>query len=445
MWSDLLNVLVSVHALTSGVNLESILLHQDWTGMVGVCMSVIDRFVRARQFIRSLTIYNFYRKFTKTYIGFVTLAALIGFAYLLLFPLGVIFGAYQVYLNFHLPLDNHMMLITGIWSSVILFCAGITYSLVTLKFKDLEGIPLPVEKAQLIYNKIEEIQQLTRWPRINNVVLTRRFELNIVKTPVKYAPFWSKTTLAIGYPFLQTLSPESFDCALTRKILQYAKRRNVFINWLSFLRVTWEQYPESLKAQNRIGDRISYLFFRPYAWLYRAFALYVTQLDELQADALALNELNDQDMFRTVQAVRLIQKFLDEYYWPKLGGALQQAVSAPEKIKPYEHLPRTATQMMSSDKAVQWLKQFTLENDSKDKAEPSFRERMDMMGYRKVCSLQPYIKTAAEYYFGPANPKLVAHMNKLWAHHVRQELSRKKLSKRSREIDPGQQKLLVAF
>jgi len=408
-------------------------------------MSVVDRFVRARQFLQSLTIYNFYKKHAKVYVGFVTVLALIGYMYLLLFPAAVIVGAYQLFHTAQLPVNNHMMLMSGIWLSITIFCAGITYSLMTLKFKDVEGIPLTADKAQLIYNKIDEIQQLSKWPRINNIVLTRRFELNIIKTPVRYAPFWSKTTLVIGYPFLQTLSPESFDCALTRTILQFAKRRNIFINWLNFLRVTWEQYPHALKARNQIGDKFCNVFFHFYALLYRRFALYITQLDELQADSLALNELNDQDLFRTVQAVQLIQKFLNEYYWPKLSGALQQAPSSPEKIKPYEHLPRTAAQMMRSDVAVHWLKLFTRETDSKGKAEPSFRERMDMMGYRKVCSMQPYIKSAAEHYFGPANPKLVAHMNKLWAHHVRQEMANKKQKKRAHKSDPTQQKLLVAF
>jgi len=408
-------------------------------------MSVIDSIVSARQTIRSLTLYNFYRKYPKAYVGAVSIVALAGYTYLLLYPLGVLFGAYQLYLTVQHPFNTQILMTSISWTSFVLLCTGLTHGLFTLKFKEVEGIPLSTDKAQLIFNKIEEIQQTVKWPRIDSVILSRRFELNIVKTPKWYAPFWSKTTLVIGYPFLQTLPPEFFDCALTRKILQFAKRRNIFVNWLSFLRVTWEQYPDAFKSRNRIGDQLHYWFFRLYSSLYRHVALYATQLDELQADSLALNELNDRDLFKTTESIRLIQKFLNEHYWPKLSTALNQASAAPEKIKPYEHLSRTSAQMIKSEVAEQWLKILTLEDESEGSHEPAFRERMDMMGYRKFCPLQPVEKTAAEYYFGPANPKLIAHMNKLWTHHVRQELSRKKQTKRSRKIDPRQQKLLVAF
>ena len=373
-----------------------------------------------------------------------TLAALFGYAYLLLFPFGAAFSLYQLYLTLQLPFDTQMLVLALSWSSVVLFCVGITHGFTTLKFKDPEGIPVPRDKAQLVYNKIDEIQNNIKWPKIDNVILSRRLELNIVKTPRWYAPFWSKTTLVIGYPFLQTLSPENFDCALTRKLLQFAKRKNVLVNWLSFLRVTWVQYPAAFKERNKVGDQLSYWFFRLYSSVYRHLALYVTQLDELEADNLALKELNDRDLFRTIETIRIVQRFLNEHYWPKLNAALKSA-TPPEKIKPYEHLPRTAGQMMRSNKVEQWLKLLMLETESEGSCEPSFRARMDMMGYTKVCSLSPFDKTAADYYFGPANPKLAAHMNKLWAYHLAQELENKKRNSSSKKLVSADEALSVAF
>ena len=408
-------------------------------------MSAVDSIKRAYQFFRSINLYTFYRQHTRTYIGMVTLAALIGYGYLLLFPLGVVLGSYQLYLALQLPFDSHMMATTIVWLSVVLFCAGITHGIATIKLKEPEGIALAKENAQLIFNKVEEIEESIKGPKIDNIILSRRFELNIVKTPRWYAPFWSKSTLVIGYPYLQTLSSEYFDCALTRKIQQYAKGKNLLINWLSFLRVTWAQYPVAFKERNKIGDQLSYWFFRFYSWAYRHFALYATQNDELQADALALKQLNDRDLFRAIEAIRLIQKFLNEHYWPKLSNALLQTSTSPEKIKPYEHLPRTAAQMMKSDKVDQWLKILILEDESEGSHEPSFQERMDMMGYTKMCPLKPYEKTAAEYYFGPANPKLVTHMNKLWTHHIKLELTNKQKSAKEKKGNPSQQGLMVAF
>jgi len=408
-------------------------------------MSAVDSLARARQLFRSVTLYNFYRKYTKAYTAVITAVALIGYAWLLMFPAVAVLSANQFYLAVQLPFNSQVLATSIIWFSVTLLCAGISYSLFTLKFKGAEGIPLTREKAQLIFDKIDEIEQTVKWPKIDEVVLSRRFELNIIKTPKRYAPFWSKTTLVIGYPLLQTLSPEFFNCALTRKILQYAKRNNLFINWLSFLRTTWELYPAALKERNKIGDQLSYVFFRFYSWLYRKAALYITQLDELQADSLALKELNDTDLLRTVESIRLVQKLLSEHYWPKLSTALQQASASPEKIKPYEHLPKTTAQMMNSGIASAWLEQLAMETDSEGSHEPAFSERMDMMGQRKLSDVRPLEKSAAEYYFGPTNPKRVAHMNKLWAHHVKLEFSRKQQTSRFRKFRPATQQFQIAF
>lgn len=412
--------------------------------MVGVYMSAVDSIARVRKIFRSLTLYNFYRKSPKSYIGFVTLFALLGYAYLLMFPLLAAFGLYQVYLSLQLPYDMQMLVMILSWTSVVLFCVGITHGFSTLKFKDPEGIPLPREKAQLIFNQVDEIQELVKWPKIDNVVLTRRFELNIIKTPRRYAPFWSKTTLVIGYPFLQTLSPKNFECALTRKLLQFAKRKNILVNWLGFLRDTWTHYPVILKERNKVGDQLSYWFFRCYSWAYRHVALYAAQMDELEADSLALKELNDRDLFRTVETIRVVQRFLNDHYWPKLHAALKSS-APPEKIKPYDHLPKTASQMMRSNKVDQWLKILMLEADSEGSQEPSFQSRMDMMGYTKVCALKPFDKTAAEYYFGPANPRLAAHMNKLWAYNLIQNLENKKRKVSTNKLVATDETLSVAF
>ena len=154
-------------------------------------------------------------------------------------------------------------------------------------------------------------------------------------------PFWSRNTLVIGYPFMQTLPPEYFDCALIRKILQFSKRRNLFINWLSYLRDTWLLYPEAFKKRNLVGDQLGHWFFRIYGSFYRYLALYITQKDELCADSLALNNLNDRDVFKTAESIRLVQFFLNQHYWPKLSELLARDSVTPEQVKPYEYLPKS--------------------------------------------------------------------------------------------------------
>ncbi|MGD8559336.1 MAG: hypothetical protein PVG89_01295 [Gammaproteobacteria bacterium] len=405
-------------------------------------MPVISKLKEIFHSIRSWSLYKIYRRYTNIYLGIVTIGALIGYVYLLLFPFGVIFGAWQLYALFPAPLNLDTALSALVWLSVILFGAGMTHGIVTLKFRDLDGIALPPAKAQLIYDKIHEIQQDIQWPPINNVVVTRRFELNIIKTPIRGIPFWSRTTLVIGIPFMQSLSPEQFDCALTRRILQFSKRRNVFYNWLSFLRVTWSLYPDTFGQRAKVGDRISYWFFYLYSRLYRHAALYATQLDELHADAMALNALNDRDLFRTVETARLAHIFLNQHYWPKINELVKRNSIALHNIRPYDHISKSVIQVLQSPRVKDWLKMLSLEKQSQGRHEPPFAERMEFMGYNKTVMVQPFTRTAAMHYFGNDTDRLVQHMNELW---VRNLGSRNRKSRHHHAMTHAQQRLKAAI
>ncbi|WP_455223037.1 hypothetical protein [Kaarinaea lacus] len=409
-------------------------------------MPVLDKLARARQFFRSLTLFNFSQQYPKTYLVIVTITALVGYVYLLLFPAGAIFGVYQFYLTVTAPFSGQTLLTALTWASVTLLCAGISHGIATIRFKEVEGIRLKRENAQLIFNKLEEIQEVIKWPTIHSVVLSRRFELTIQKTPMWSLPFWSRNTLVIGYPFMQTLSPEYFDCALTRKLLQYGKRRNLFYNWLSYLRTTWEMYPDSFKQRNKVGDQLSYWFFTIYGRFYRQLALYVTQTDELYADGLALNYLNDRDVFKTAESIRLVQFFLNEHFWPKLNELLARGAVRPEQIKPYEHLSKATLQMLKSARVNHWLKMLSLETAYEGSHEAPFAKRMHSMGYGKMIAPNVSDRTAAQYYFGPGNIKLVQHMNKVWAAQTTQQIAQ--ANKKSKTKNKGamvQQRLTVAF
>jgi len=437
--SDLLNTLVSFFWLAAESKLSKILV------VVGVCMPVKEKFMRALHFFRSLTLFNFAHQYPKSYLITVTVTALLGYLYLLMFPAGAIFGIYQFYLTVAAPFESQTLLTALTWVSVTLFCAGITHGIASIRFKNPEGIPLRPEKAQLIFNKLEEIIEEYKWPKIHNVILTRRFELNIIKTPIWGIPFWSKNTLVIGYPFMQTLPPEYFDCALTRKTLQFSKRRNLFVNWLSFLRVSWLLYPEAFKQRNLVGDQLGLWFFRIYGSFYRYLALYITQKDELCADTLALNNLNDRDVFKTAESIRLVQFFLNQHYWPKLGELLARDTITPVQIKPYEHLAKSTIQMMNSTRINHWLKILSIETDCEGSHEAPFAKRMDVMGYGKMCAPEAFETTAAQYYFGPDNAQLIQRMNDLWASHIQKEIKQTCRNKKNKLSASVEQSLTVAF
>ena len=211
------------------------------------------------------------------------------------------------------------------------------------------------------------------------------------------------------------------------------------------MRVTWALYPEAFKQRHKVGDQISRWFMHFYSRFYRYLGLYATQLDELHADAMALNALNDRDLFKTVETIRLVQIFLNQHYWPKLNELMNRSSIAPESIRPYEHLSKSVIQMLQSPQIEHWLKMLSLEKNSQGRHEPAFAKRMESMGYNKIIAVKPFNKTAAMHYFGTDNGRLVQHMNKLWTMNLHNDTKRARRNTGRKSLARTHQPLKAAF
>jgi len=221
---------------------------------------------------------------------------------------------------------------------------------------------------------------------------------------------------------LQTLSPEYFECALTRRLIQYGKRRNLVLNWLSFMRKTWTLYAASLKNRKGVIDLIHYCFFAPYASLYRRFAVYVTQKDELLADEMALRHCNDRDLLKTIQTIRITQDMLVQYFWPRLNDALKDHSISPVHVRPYYNLPGTLADLLNSKDINSWFIRLAQETDRYNHPEPAFALRMKQMGHTKVSIPAPFDTSAAQFYFAEQYDDMTDLMDELWADEVQHAL-----------------------
>ena len=383
--------------------------------------SLIDRPARKSQ-ARIFSLYNFSQRLPGVYAGIAAVMALAGFAYILMFP--VLFAIAT--LNGFEMLNNPFTQTSGsLFASLFgisLFLFLMSYRLFDLKFVIPEGITLDEKNATQLMEKLQSLSKEHRIPKIHQVILTRRHELNIVKVPRFGLPIWSRNILAIGYPLLQTLSPEYFDCALSRRLVQHTKGRGMITNWLSFMRQIWTRYAISLKDRNGVTDLIHYCFFAPYASLYRRFAVYLTQRDELRADEAALTLANDRDLIKSAQTLRITQAMLIQYYWPKLNDAIQNNLSSPANIRPYFHLPQTLAELLKSEDVETWFIRLGQESINEGSAEAPFAKRMEQTGHKKVSIPKPFDVNAANHYFGEEYETMTQHMDELWAEEVQKAL-----------------------
>ena len=347
---------------------------------------------------------------------------LAGFAYILMFPVLFAIATLNGFEMLNNPFTQTSASLFASLFGISLFLFLMSYRLFDLKFVAPEGITLDENNAAQLMEKLQSLKKEHRIPKIHQVVLTRRHELNIVKIPRFGLPIWSRNVLAIGYPLLQTLSPEYFDCALSRRLVQYRKGRGMVINWLSVMRQIWTRYATSLKDRNGVTDLIHYCFFAPYASMYRRFAVYLTQKDELRADEAALALVNDRDLIKSAQTLRITQAMLIQYYWPKLNDAIQNNLSSPANIRPYCHLPKTLADLLSNEDTETWFIRLGQELINEGSAEAPFAKRMEQMGHKKISIPKAFDVTAANHYFGEEYDTMTDHMDELWAEEVQKAL-----------------------
>ncbi|WP_455208768.1 hypothetical protein [Kaarinaea lacus] len=378
---------------------------------------------------RKISLYGFSQRFPALYLGLASLMVVVGFVYIMLFPALFTLVTLNAFEMLNNPFTQNSLPMFVSFFSISLFLFLISFKLFDLKFIIPEGITLDENNASELMKKLQTLRNQRRIPKIHQVVLTRRHELNVIKIPRFGIPIWSRNVLAIGYPLLQTLSTEYFDCALSRRLLQYSKRRNLIINWLSFMRQIWTLYATSLKERNGVSDLIHYCFFAPYSSLYRRFAVYIRQTDELLADEFALEIVNDRDLIKSAQTLRLTQAMLIQYYWPKLNDAIQNNFSSPANIRPYFNLPGTLASLLNSEDVDAWFIRLAQERETMGSAEAPFAKRMAQMGHRKVSTPKPFDTTAANHYFGDQYEAMTDHMDELWAEEVQKTLFLENLEK----------------
>jgi len=394
----------------------------------------VESTLSSKQKVRALSVQNFARKFPKLYLASTTVLALAGFVYILAIPALLVITMLNGFEMLNSPFtDDVVMLLVALFSiSLFLFMVG--YKLFDLKFVGPGGITLNHENANALIEKLQQLKNEKGIPKIHDVILTRRHELNLIKIPRFGLPIWSKNVLAIGYPLLQTLPADYFDVALVRRLAQFNKRKNMLHNWLSFMRRTWTIYAVSLKARKGVIDLLHYCFFAPYASAYRSFAVYISQKDELMADEKALQYCNDRDLMKTAQTLRITRAMLLQYFWPKLNEDLQTNTAAPHYVQPYTILPETLNTLLRSKNVDAWFIRLGQEDVNPGDAEAPFALRMQALGQRKVAIPDAFETSAAQHYFDVQYNKMTDLLNSLWAEEVQKELFEKNIHKGGEEI-----------
>lgn len=320
--------------------------------------------------------------------------ALAGYAWLLLFPWLVIRSGQGVYAAIGSGLGVA-------WGGVLFWLATgagaalVCYRLYGMRFALPAGTELDRAKHPVLFELVTDLSRQYSGTRIDRIVLTGDFGIDIVRTPRYALPVRATHTLLVGQPLMQCLSETQFQCALARRLGQFSMRYNRIGNWLYRLRSLWPQYCLKSRRQD-VGYQPVAWFFCVYAPLYRAFSAPAACLDELAADKYAMELFTDEEVLDTITTLMVCSHYLREKYWPVVRKHAARNSRLRERLQAdMAAMMRTGLQGESSGI---WLAKTLSAPDRCGDPVPSLARRVDHIGFADTRMSVLASETAADVY-----------------------------------------------
>ena len=353
---------------------------------------------------------GFARDHAALYTGIMAALGAVGYVAFFFFPLLALGSAYVI-VDEILTTRSYLL----IAFAVLLMGLGgfLSYRLFLVRVRPPAGVKIDKENSAKIYALVDKLREDLPGVTIDGIILSDRFEIQIIKTPLWGYPVWSRNTLSIGMPMMLGLTPQHFQIMLQRKLAQFAKKHNLLSNWLYQLRQILEDCQQTLRQSAQRDHQFFALFFQAYLPLFDAFGRYILQLDELNADTALLDLVNDEDVVEALQAEYIVQRFLDNHYWPKI----KQMVEQNPKASPVgcARIPPALEASLPKINSKLWLAEAgKLSMLTYDKM-PNLRQRLDNLGHDKTRPLTLHKGSAATVLLGDSYYRALKVVDMFWS------------------------------
>jgi len=347
----------------------------------------------------------------RLYLACLTPLALLGYLFLLFFPLssvvliGQIASSWSVQSSLNLPTETLIQLLAGI--------AAICFSLPVfhLRFKIPSAYQLDSSDIPTLEKTINKLCQIYRIRHFSKILFDENLDIQVINASKLAWPFSRKRTLIIGLPILLCYSPTQVYILLARRIGQASGRDHIMLLWLNTLNKTWLQYTEALTRMSILALPLARVF-KFYSQLLQSCSLYANQLQELAADRYALEVANDQDMVELFSQTIITENFLQQKYWPKIDQ-LAQRKPCPGYL-PYANMSKVIRNGLMPEYIKTWI-QTALRDPTPSLQQASLLNRLHNIGHEKVRPPQRLQKTAATHYLSKAIlTQTIAEFDQRW-------------------------------
>lgn len=346
--------------------------------------------------------------------------ASIGILFLLMFPFLALTLPFDLYENIIQAKELKDWIDAGIQLVLISLGVAFSWAIYKLKFSLPSGLDVTKEKFPHLFKLIEELQTEFGNPKINRTIIHDKYEISVIKTPRSGMPFMNTTTLIIGLPVLQTMSPLYFRALLARRIGQLSTKHTPVSTRLYFLDNIWAQFKFTSKRSKNIFTKVLSYFFQIYSPLYQKMLMPLIQEEELEADSYGMDLINHSDMNECVVYDEVVSQFLKNKFWPKIYHLAKRS-KTPE-FTPYAQITKVVKAGVTDCEISETI-QTALKVDLNNPAPvPSLMKRLNHLGHAKPLPPKRLTKTAADYYLGNSLEKIIQLFDKRWVSKIKKKL-----------------------
>jgi hypothetical protein len=335
----------------------------------------------------------------------------LGLLYLLSFPLAALLlltGLPARVAGLAHPVDWAML--AGV-VVVIALLGLVSWQIARLRFTLPGAEVLEPGEAPALFDTVDELCRLCGAAPVHRIVLSERFEVEMIRTPRFGYPFVFTNTLMVGLPVLLSLSPRQARVLMARRIGQFAAPHGVAGSWVYVLSRVWPMYRRHAASAPWPLSWPLRAFFPWYVPLLRRLSRRAARQAELDADARILTVIDDQEVADALVASTLRQRYLRDAFWPRLQPD-QPAAPQPRSF-PFARMT-PAIQALGPQETRQWLDRVLSEADAGRGEHPGLRARLEHIGHGVAPVPGPLEEAAASHYLGASLAARVKRMDSLW-------------------------------
>jgi Zn-dependent protease with chaperone function len=204
----------------------------------------------------------------------------------------------------------------------------------------LKGVPISPTDATRLHEMVNALIKEMGAPKVDEILLVPEANAGILSRYANGLFGRISTTLLIGYPVLQLLSPEEFAALLRHEFGHSAGGHGHLSAWIWRVRETWNELPMTEPEMNFAARVMLPPIYRWFVPKLNAYAAVLSRSHEFDADRHAKGDSPSAHAGLTLVRIFLAGAFLTERFWPEIWKGARDQSRTPKEV--FSRLPSIA-------------------------------------------------------------------------------------------------------